>query len=270
MCILLFLQWVSLLPASNSYSVCTLGTSAEQWFVSSFIGLPLSVRTVQVKIKYTVHSCDGRPGGNCRKTWNFLKKEQDTAGVPKLLSNPFTDVITSVTPATAELIKGDFVDFGPRSTSSIAVNLQKKGVYFAFKTTYACVAVFSFKVSYKVCSAKGINLVTFPTTISPPDSSPNISVNGTCVANAVRSSSQPSFLSALCNSNGDWAAGANVFCVCTAGYQRNVSLNMCEGGYIQSSTLLLFDSLPFDVTLGLPCFPASCPPPSYTLILGMK
>ena len=238
--------------------------------MSPFISLPLSVRTVQVKIKYTVHSCDGL-GANCRVTINFLKKEQDTASVlPNLREDPFPDVIRSVTPATAELIKGKFADFGPKSTFSIAVNLQKKGVYFAVKTTYACVAVFSFKVSYRVCSAKGINLVTFPTTISPPDSSPDISVNGACVANAVRNSSQPSFLSALCDSNGDWTAGANVFCVCTAGYQRNVSLNMCEGGYIQSSTLLLFDSLPFDVTLGLPCSPASCPPPSYTLILGMK
>ena len=242
MCILLFLQWGSLLPASNGYYVCTLGRASDQWFVSSFISLPLSVRTVQVKIKYTVHSCDGREA-KCQTTLNFLKKEQDTASVlPDLRVNPFTDVISKETPATEELIKGLFADFGPKSTSSIAVNLQKKGVYFAFKTTRACVAVFSFKVSYKVCSAKGINLVTFPRTISPPDSSPNISVNGTCVANAVHTSSQPSFLSALCNSNGDWAAGANVFCVCTAGYQRNVSLNMCEGGYIQSSTSLLFHS----------------------------
>ena len=174
---------------------------------------------------------------------NFLKKEQDTAGVlPNFQANPFTDVIRSLTPATAELIKGYFSDFGPRSNSSIAVNLQKKGVYFAFKTTYACVAVFSFKVSYKICSEKGFNLVTFPRTISPSGSSPNISVNGTCVANAVRTSIQPSFLYALCDSNGDWTAGANVFCVCAAGYQRNVSLNMCEGGYVQSPTSLLFHS----------------------------
>ena len=242
MCILLFLQWGSLLPASNGYYVCTLGRSSDQWFVSSFISLPLSVRTVQVTIKYTVHSCDGL-GANCQTTLNFLKKEQDMASIlPNLRINPFTDVIRSVTPATAELIKGKFADFGPVSTSSIAVGLQKKGVYFAFKTTFACIAIFSFIVSYKVCSTKGINLVTFPRTVSPSGSSPNISVNGTCVANAVRTSTQPSFLYALCESNGNWTAGANVFCVCTAGYQRNVSLNICEGGYIQPHTSLFFHS----------------------------
>ena len=47
--------------------------------------------------------------------------------------------------------------------------------------------------------------------MSPSGSSPNISVNGTCVANAVRTSSQPSFLYALCDSNGDWTAGAMCF-----------------------------------------------------------
>ena len=222
------------MPASNGYFICTLGLSKDQWFVSPFISLPPSVRTVQVKIKYTVHSCDGR-GAQCQTTLNFLKKEQDTESVlPDLRVNPFTDVISKETPATEELIKGLFADFGPKSTSSIAVNLQKKGVYFAFKTTRACVAIFSFKVSYKVCSLKGINLVTFPRTVSPSGSSPDISVNGTCVANAVRTSSQPSFLSALCDSDGNWTAGANVFCVCTAGYQWNVSLNMCEGGYVLS------------------------------------
>lgn len=196
------------------------------WFVTPFIDLPTSVTNVQVEMKYNLRSCKGVLAA-CSTKATILKKEQNTeSNVPNLDKNPFTDVIRTESPDEASLTQKP-ADTEPKITSAFTVNVQKRGLFLAIRVQSACIALFDFKIFYIICASEGINLVKFPKTLPPTSNSQSINVTGTCVEHALPS--QSSTLHAFCNSNGNWTAGANVFCICMAGYRRNVVLNTCEG-----------------------------------------
>ena len=195
--------------------------------------IPSSVKTLNVKLNYTVRNCSSVSVKPCGETFHLLKREVNSVtSITNLRINYQTEFkrIASITPEAGEMVEARPATVGPQSTfSGTFQRPATSGVYISIKVHSVCLAVYSFEVSYGTCSAQGVNLVKFKETIPPVNSSSaRIRVNGTCVKHAVPSPSS-SGLYAFCDSSGVWTAGANVSCVCDAGYQQNVAQNICEG-----------------------------------------
>ena len=222
---------------SNYYTTCGVGGTTED-LLTTYIKLPQSVANVQVTAKYNVRFCDSFPvkPSPCNSEVKFLKKEQDNASPFPAMSD--YALFKTETPAAAKLISSPPDNVPPKITSNLTVIIQKRGVYFAIKVQSACVTLFSFKVSYGICASEGINLMTFPETVSPPAGSKSINVTGACVKHAVSLRRKSLTPYAFCDGSGNWTAGVNISCVCVAGYRQNVILNTCEGK--QSFPVTLF------------------------------
>ena len=206
-----------------------MGGKNNDWLISPYIKLPQSVANVQVTAKYNLRSCNSFPGNllPCNTKIKFYKKEQDYQSSSPSISD--SDHFKTETSHAAELTNDTPGKVPPKITSVLSVNIQKRGVYFAIYVQSACVALFSFKVSYGICASEGINLMTFSETVSPPAGSESINVTGACVKHAVSLIRKSPIPYAFCDSNGNWTAGANISCACIAGYQQKVILNTCEG-----------------------------------------
>ena len=94
------------------------------------------------------------------------------------------------------------------------VTIKRKGVYFAFQDTGACITLLSVRIYYVTCPNITINYAFFMETPTGDRPSSLVQKQGECVPNAVEET-KPTY---LCRSDGTWdiAFGG---CKCLQGYQ---------------------------------------------------
>ena len=110
----------------------------------------------------------------------------------------------------------------------IPITLGTTGLYLALTDEGTCVEVSRLVVSYTVCPAQMVNLVSYPETAAPTiNNVRDKMVAGSCVdpASHVRGS-----LTLECNFGGLWGSNVDAVCQCDPGYQFiNGSNPSCEG-----------------------------------------
>jgi Eph receptor B1 len=109
-----------------------------------------------------------------------------------------------------------------------SIQLERNGVYFAFRDEGSCMTLLSVKVYYFECPPEVISLTSFPRS-SPggSDLSAIALVSGQCVANAVQAPATltPTY---LCKADGSWNFYSGS-CLCLPGYQPNKNMTQCIG-----------------------------------------
>lgn len=217
----------------RSYTICTAPgaeSTPNNWLIwKAVTPKEPNVTRLDLDITVAVQNCStipNNPHEHCKHFFDVYQYEFDDTSNPRPpLVEKFTNKIATVTVSGSYLSKTKPGKSKTRYSKRIEAYIQKAGVFFAIHDSGVCMSIFSVAVSYRVCSDKPENFVTFMEKISPPDSSTRLRVGGKCVANAVTAG--VAGLYAYCQSSGNWSLGPRVGCKCDVGYQPKNGY--CEG-----------------------------------------
>ena len=220
----------------RSYTICSAPgavSTPNNWLIwKAAIPKDPNVTRLDLDITVAVQKCSTIPGGPyvyCKHLFEVYQYEFDDIANPRPPSaETFTNKIATVNVSGPYLSETKPGSSKTRYRKQIEAYIQKNGVFFAIHDSGVCMSIFSVAVSYRVCSDKPENFVTFTKKISPPVSSTRLRANGKCVANSVTAG--VSGLYAYCQSSGNWSLGPGVGCKCEAGYQPKNGY--CEGWYV--------------------------------------
>lgn len=180
--------------------------------------MPPRVRTIDVTIVYSLKSCVGIDK-NCSEEFSLNKLEAN--------KSLFHDHITpDLFNDTVKILKNK--NPNGNNTEVIPVTIKAGGVYFALSDKTACQTLYSFEVSYRVCSKAGANLLVFDNTPVPASGSQKTVSSGRCVRNSVLAPNVSS-PKAVCDSSENWIVDSNLTCFCNPGYQPSTDFKLCLG-----------------------------------------
>ncbi|XP_029381647.1 ephrin type-B receptor 4-like isoform X2 [Echeneis naucrates] len=209
----------------RTYQICTLSSSTSYWLRTRWI--PRKAATVlHVEIRFTMMECSGLNQRHCKETFNLYYYQSDsdeaTPTHPAWMENPYTKVATV---AADHLLRR-----GGERRSNIKLlrleALQGAGLYLAFHSQGACMALLSVRVFYRKCPPLSRTFASFPETI--PHSLVE-QAQGVCVENAVTppgDQSRPP--SMLCGEDGQWVGQPTSSCACRPGYDAGDTDTQCR------------------------------------------
>uniref|UniRef100_A0A671TXB2 receptor protein-tyrosine kinase n=1 Tax=Sparus aurata TaxID=8175 RepID=A0A671TXB2_SPAAU len=236
------LQWdevSGLDDESNSvrtYEICTPDSPSSYWLRTRWIPRRAAT-TIYVEIRFSMMECSGLNRRHCKETFNLYYYQSDsdeaTPTHPSWMENPYTKVST-VAADHLRRIGGD-----RRSNVKLLRldQLRGAGLYLAFQTQGACMALLSVRVFYRKCPTLHRAFASFPETI--PHSLVE-QAQGVCVENAVTppgEQSRPPTM--LCGEDGQWVGQPTSSCACRPGYEAgetDVRCRACPSGQFKAAS----------------------------------
>uniref|UniRef100_A0A8C5AJR3 receptor protein-tyrosine kinase n=1 Tax=Gadus morhua TaxID=8049 RepID=A0A8C5AJR3_GADMO len=217
----------------RTYQICSPASASSYWLRTRWI--PLKAETVlYVEIRFTMMECSSLNYRQCKETFNlyYYQSPTDNATLtqPMWMENPYTKVDTVAADhllrrggerrSNLKTLRVGPVGSGPGGAT--------RGVYLAFQSQGACMALLAVRVYYRKCPALIHSFTSFPETI------PHTLVQqalGVCVENAgTPSGEKTSRPSMLCGEDGQWVGMGTVSssCACRPGYEANPSHLRCR------------------------------------------
>ncbi|XP_056224842.1 ephrin type-B receptor 4b isoform X1 [Seriola aureovittata] len=220
----------------RTYQICTPNSPSSYWLRTRWI--PRRAATIlYVEIRFTMMECSGLNQRHCKETFNLYYYQSDsdeaTPTHPVWMENPYTKVATV---AADHLLRRG----GERRSNIKLLRLEPlrgAGLYLAFQSQGACMALLSVRVFYRKCPPLSRAFASFPETI--PHSLVE-QAQGVCVENAVTppgEQSQPP--SMLCGEDGQWVGQPTSSCACRPGYEAgetDVRCRACPSGQFKAGS----------------------------------
>lgn len=201
------------------YTACYVtSTNVNNWLRTPYIATPENVKSFFIEIQFTVRRCtkhsDPSMLQQCKETFNLYYYEAESDFANDLLPTWDAQTYKKIDTIAADILYEDDFDITTQMNSEIkTVPINRRGLYFAFQDTGACVSLMSIKIYYITCPSMTVNFALFNETATGPNSHSLVTKVGVCVQNAVIKMDPQQ----LCKSDGDWefATGG---CVCSSGY----------------------------------------------------
>ncbi|XP_053170909.1 ephrin type-B receptor 4b-like, partial [Scomber japonicus] len=238
----------------RTYQICTPNSPSSYWLRTRWIPRRAAT-TLYVEIRFTMMECSSLNQRHCKETFNLYHYQCDsdeaTPTHPAWMENPYVKVSTV---AADHLLRRG----GERRSNVKQLRLDSLrggGLYLAFHSQGACMALLSVRVFYRKCPPLRRAFASFPETV--PHSLVE-QAQGVCVENAVTppgEQSQPP--SMLCGEDGQWVGQPTSSCACRPGYEAgdtDVRCRACQSGQFKAGSG--------------PAGCAPCPSNSNTLIPG--
>ncbi|XP_073330821.1 ephrin type-B receptor 4b-like isoform X1 [Pagrus major] len=220
----------------RTYEICTPDSPSSYWLRTRWIPRRAAT-TIYVEIRFSMMECSGLNRRHCKETFNLYYYQSDsdeaTPTHPSWMENPYTKVST-VAADHLRRIGGD-----RRSNVKLLRldQLRGAGLYLAFQTQGACMALLSVRVFYRKCPPLHRAFASFPETI--PHSLVE-QAQGVCVENAVTppgEQSRPPTM--LCGEDGQWVGQPTSSCACRPGYEAgetDVRCRACPSGQFKAAS----------------------------------
>ncbi|XP_029695845.1 ephrin type-B receptor 4-like isoform X1 [Takifugu rubripes] len=212
----------------RTYEICTPDSPSSFWLRTRWVPRR-SATTLYVEIRFSMMDCSRLNRRHCRETFNlyYYQSERDEATPthPAWMENPYVKVAT----VAADHLSG----FDKRSNIKLLrlEQLRKAGLYLAFQSQGACMALLSVRVFHRKCPPLRRAFASFPETV--PHSLVE-QARGVCVENAAtlpgEQSRPPSM---LCGEDGQWVGQPTSSCACRPGYEpqdADVGCGACPSG----------------------------------------
>jgi len=199
----------------RSYVVCDVSyPDVNNWLWTPFIERGDAHR-IYIDIKFSIRACDLFPGRavQCKETFSLLFYEFDAATREPPPWEPESYKLIDRIAADEGRFKNNNEVIINTETRSVEVN--KKGVYFAFRDQGACISLLAIKVYYITCPEIVNNFAVFPETPTGKSESSTENIGGVCVANADPTEVAPF---SYCKSDGTWLSTQGG-CQCISGHQ---------------------------------------------------
>ncbi|XP_067048827.1 ephrin type-A receptor 7-like isoform X1 [Acropora muricata] len=192
----LALAWHQSISQKPRYSICNPNNPQEpnNWLRSPEVIEVGDIHRLDVTFRYFSQRC-GQSASFCKEFFYAYVWESNTSVTPQQIPHPINDF---------QLYRR-FANITRQSDQEtiLTVPLHVTSIYIVLgiRDQGGCRALYSVKVSYKVCSEKTLedSLVSLPSTVSLVKSTP---VQGICVANSRQI--VPGNLTVLCDSDGEW------------------------------------------------------------------
>eukprot|EP00106_Octopus_bimaculoides_P011350 XP_014778792.1 PREDICTED: ephrin type-B receptor 3-like [Octopus bimaculoides] len=201
----------------QAYSSCYVTSpNINNWLRTPYIERGDAER-LHIEMTFTMRKCvrhnDPSSLQQCKETFNlyYYEAESDFANhqMPTWQPNVYSKIDT---------IAADTLYVQPRkvqvNNETKHVTIKRKGVYFAFQDTGACITLLSVRIFYVTCPNVTVRYAFFMETPTGPTVSSLVQKKGVCVGNAVEESN-PTY---LCRSDGSWDILMGS-CKCLPGYQ---------------------------------------------------
>jgi len=203
----------------RSYVVCDVGyPNVNNWLWTPFIERGEANR-IYIEIKFSLRNCDLFPGTalQCKETFSLLFYEFDAAThQPPPWEPEAYKLIDRIAADEGRFTNNNEVII---NTETRSVEVNKKGIYFAFRDQGACLSLLAIKVYYKTCPEVTAAFAKYPETPTGKTEAAIDKRDGVCVANAIPSDEKPF---SFCKSDGTWLYSQGG-CQCMAGYQADRS-----------------------------------------------
>jgi len=203
----------------RSYVVCDVGyPNVNNWLWTPFIERGEANR-IYIEVKFSLRNCDLFPGTalQCKETFSLLFYEFDAAiHQPPPWEPEAYKLIDRIAADEGRFTNNNEVII---NTETRSVEVNKKGVYFAFRDQGACLSLLAIKVYYKTCPEITQSFATYPETPTGKTEGSIDKVHGSCIQNAVSLEARPF---SFCKSDGTWFSSQGG-CQCMAGYQADRS-----------------------------------------------
>ena len=203
----------------RSYVVCDVGyPNVNNWLWTPFIERGEANR-IYIEIKFSLRNCDLFPGTavQCKETFSLLFFEFDAATRQPPPWEP--EAYKLIDRIAADEGRFQYNNEVIINTEVRSVEVNKKGLYFAFRDQGACLSLLAIKVYYKTCPEVTASFAKYPETPTGKTEAAIEKTDGQCVNNAVPLDDQPF---SFCKSDGSWLYSQGG-CQCMAGYQADRS-----------------------------------------------
>ena len=203
----------------RSYVVCDVGyPNVNNWLWTPFIERGEANR-IYIEIKFSLRNCDLFPGTavQCKETFSLLFFEFDAATRQPPPWEP--EAYKLIDRIAADEGRFQYNNEVIINTEVRSVEVNKKGLYFAFRDQGACLSLLAIKVYYQTCPEITKSFATFPETPTGRTEAAIEKTDGECVANSVPMEGSPF---SFCKSDGTWLHSEGR-CQCMAGYQAERS-----------------------------------------------
>jgi len=214
----------------RSYVVCDVGyPNVNNWLWTPFIERGDAHR-IYIEIKFSLRNCDLFPGTavQCKETFSLLFFEFDAATRQPPPWEP--EAYKLIDRIAADEGRFQYNNEVIINTEVRSVEVNKKGLYFAFRDQGACLSLLAIKVYYKTCPEITSSFAKYPETPTGRTEAAIEKTDGHCVQNAEPLDGKPF---SFCKSDGSWLYSQGG-CQCMAGYQadrsKKESCVACEVG----------------------------------------
>ncbi|XP_051800421.1 ephrin type-B receptor 4b-like [Acanthochromis polyacanthus] len=235
--------------------ICTPNSPTSYWLRTRWIPRRAAT-TIYVEIRFTMVECSGLNQRHCKETFILYSYQSDsdeaTPTHPAWMENPYVKVAT----VAADHLRQKGSREGRSNTKVLRLEgLRGAGLYLAFSSQGACMALLAVRVFYRKCSPLRRAFASFTETV--PHSLVE-QAQGVCVENAVTPPGEHSRPpSMLCGEDGQWVGQPASSCACRPGYEAadgDQRCRACPSGQFKAGS----------GTTGC----TSCPDKSSTLVPG--
>ncbi|XP_063756523.1 ephrin type-B receptor 4b-like isoform X3 [Eleginops maclovinus] len=199
------------------HEICTPDSPDSYWLRTRWIPRGAAT-TLYVEIRFTMMECSSLDRRHCKETFTVFLLESDvdsaSASRPPWMENPYRKLSTVAADHLRRRGGGEKwsnvkqLRLGP---------LGGAGLYLAFQSQGACMALLAVRVFYRKCPPLRRAFASFPETI--PHSLVE-QAQGVCVENAVTPPGEHSRPpSMLCGEDGQWVGQPTSNCSCRPGYE---------------------------------------------------
>nr|XP_046236706.1 ephrin type-B receptor 4b-like isoform X2 [Scatophagus argus] len=220
----------------RTYQICTLDSPSSYWLRTRWIPRGAAT-TLYAEIRFSMMDCSGLNRRHCKETFNLYYYPSDsddaTPTHPSWMENPYTKVATV---AADHLLRPG----GEKRSNVKLLRLERlggAGLYLAFQSQGACMALLSVRVFYRKCPPLRRAFASFPETV--PHSLVE-QAQGVCVENAVTPPGEQSRPpSMLCGEDGQWVGQPTSSCACRPGYEAgetDVRCQACPAGHFKAGS----------------------------------
>ncbi|XP_037619078.1 ephrin type-B receptor 4b-like isoform X2 [Sebastes umbrosus] len=211
----------------RTYEICTPNSPSSYWLRTRWIPRRAAT-TLYVEIRFSMMECSSLNQRHCKETFNLFYYQSDadeaTPAHPAWMENPYVKVATV---ASDHLI--DASRRGEKRSNLKLLRLEPlrgAGLYLAFQSQGACMALLSVRVFYRKCLPLSRAFASFPETV--PHSLVE-QAQGVCVENAVTPPGEQSRPpSMLCGEDGQWVGQPTSSCACRPGYEAGETDVRCR------------------------------------------
>ncbi|XP_049423669.1 ephrin type-B receptor 4b-like isoform X1 [Epinephelus fuscoguttatus] len=209
----------------RTYEICTIDSPSSYWLRTRWIPRRMAT-TLYVEIRFTMMECSSLNRRHCKETFNLYYYQSDsdeaTPTHPAWMENPYTKVST----VAADHLLRPGVERRYNIKLLRLERLRGAGLYLAFQSQGACMALLSVRVFYQKCPPLRRAFASFPETI--PHSLVE-QAQGVCVENAVTPPGEQSRLpTMLCGEDGQWVGQPTSSCACRPGYEAGATDVRCR------------------------------------------
>ncbi|XP_008303763.1 ephrin type-B receptor 4-like [Stegastes partitus] len=207
--------------------ICTPNSPSSYWLRTRWIP-QRAATTLYVELRFTMVECSGLNQRHCKETFNLYYYQSDsdeaTPTHPAWMENPYVKVAT----VAADHLRQKGSREGRSNAKVLRLEgLRGAGLYLAFSSQGACMALLAVRVFYRKCSPLRRAFASFPETV--PHSLVE-QAQGVCVENAVTPPGEHSRPpSMLCGEDGQWVGQPTSSCACRPGYEAGDSDERCRG-----------------------------------------